>query len=220
MKIAIEIAYTSGDMSFKAGDAVAIIGIFVAFVSFLFAIFQYMKTQSWKKEEYCANEFEKMFESISWDAFLMLDNPRVKREMLSDESQGLTKIDDITQYMAARALIHHKHAIGNDSDQDIMIRNCFDDLIYRAGRFHTLIKLRLINKNSFDNHLAYLFELLNDDQDEKHLKRNLMIYIDDYHLVNAQKLLAPHIKDTTPVEILKEFLNNEIYRGDWNRDTD
>lgn len=204
--------------------AASILGFVGAVVAFSFALFQYRRSEQWKRTEFIACEV-KEFESdpVIQNALLMIDwGHRDLNLFLRPEPKDADFIE-ITREAQWRALLPHTlkwayseyQALGSSKAEpeaeagqkykfsrvETRIRDTYDIFLTRLDRFASYIKSGLISPEELEPFISYWLDAMTkNEHPEKDAawRCTLLTYINYYGYAGVKHLLSSYDKDISP----------------------
>ena len=161
---------------------------FVALLTLVKAIYEYVKAQKWKKAEFLAKEVKEFYANVDvQNALLMLDWNEIEIEIPIGEQDSFVFNDK----MFKSALIPHQ--IKEDfTSEETKIRLTFDEFLFKFGMFQNYVDSGLIKSEDLRPYFNYFIDLMGDlSQNRKHADclKQLWIYIVFYNFIPVIKLL-------------------------------
>lgn len=130
----------------------------IAAIGVVKALFEYTKAQKWKKAEFLAKEIKEFHADENVQrAFLMLDWNLVDIKLFDGEIDGKKQFA-FNDTMFFNALKHHDEA--NFTVEEAIIRQIFDDFLFKLGMFQSYIDSKLVTKTDVENYLIYWINLI------------------------------------------------------------
>jgi len=161
--------------------------------AFLVGLWQYRRSQQWKRAEWVAQEMKELLgdpvvqaalQMIDWGSRRVLLFPH--RECFEDRFVEVT--DDAVQ----RALIHHE-VHGPFTDQEIAIRDAFDRLLDGFERLESYAATGLVSDSDIYPYLSYwAVEITRAKSGDPNADRVVQLrqYMRDYGFLGADRLLC------------------------------
>lgn len=135
----------------SAGDAVALP---LAIISALFAVFQWNKSQIWKRKEFAYQHFEKLQNDIAFRlATGMIDWERNFR--LDQQSREVGQFFRSTNSALIHALRIHGRSDQKFSDEESVVRDIFDSFLGHFEMTCDMINSGLIKYSDVQPYLSY-----------------------------------------------------------------
>ena len=172
--------------------------------AFAAGLWQYRRSQQWKRAEWVAAEMRTFFDDPRiMNALHMLDWNRRELPLLLSTSPN-SQSSSFT-YTAGQLL----HALTSPTNpqqrpykpEESCIRDCFDRLLDALERFESFINARLIEQADLAPYLAYWMRLLGDRNNGRkspEVMDRLWTYIADYRFSGVQSVLRRFGYDITP----------------------
>jgi hypothetical protein len=183
------------DFLVKYKDAFTSIGTIIALAIFAFGLYQFWRSERWKKNEFIAKAFRDMADDLACQrAMLMLDWDEREINFGSHEEPKKQK------YKRAMLIDALRTRNLNLTELEMDIRDTFDRFFYFISLFERALQNRLISEQSVYPYLAYWIALLqgnrllleNNEKDKEENKKvvdQIRHYVETYHFVDVQKLL-------------------------------
>jgi len=171
-----------------ATEWVKILGAIGVFIT---GLWQYTKAQRWKRREFIATQV-KQFESDKKIqlAMTMLDWNNRELYFPSDTHDKSIALRVDTDLLCS-ALLPHEEAQSYSQEEE-MIRDCFDHFLDMLGMFWNFIDARLISKAELEPYIQYWIRLVSGEMTGWHgpqLSYLLLNYIRVYNFTGAQRLI-------------------------------
>jgi hypothetical protein len=140
------------DPNVKVTEAIQVSGALVAFV---IALWQYIKSQRWKRAEFVAGEVKSFLDDIAVKTVLtMLDWGQREIQLYrydDDASREGVLVD--RPLLSSALMIHVEH--GPFSREEAAIRDIFDRFLSGLERFESFIEAGLVSERDFVPYLHY-----------------------------------------------------------------
>jgi len=202
----------------------------VTLIVLLAGLFQYRKTQLWKRAEFVATEMKAFFADpevrkatimIDWATrrINLLNSPNTMQEswpIVSRETQVYALLPhDLVRDVATSTDHERSEAISGGeltfNLYEAAIRDCYDRLFDGLERFANYIDIGLVSKYDLEPYLGYwVRDIASDGADESEWRWTcmLMVYINVYNFTGVQKLFKLYDKDIAyRSKRLEELLN-------------
>lgn len=174
-------------------DWATLLGVVVSLSLLLNGLFQYAKSQRWKRAEFLAHEM-KEFESKPRvrNVMTMLDWTARKIELFPDR-EGEQKWETVTDNIVAKALEYH----GSRKPQlysavEVAIRDSFDDFLDGLERMDTFLKSGLVSVKDLKPYLKYWIDIIGDPEDKrksKNARDQIWSYLENYGYQGVRDLI-------------------------------
>ena len=186
-------------MLINTGNWIALLGISGGIIAFITGFIQYIKAQRWKRAEFVAKEI-KEFESKQAIkvAFQMLDWNVREYELYTKEKKSTEQKILIDDDKLISALVLHIDKKSYFTDEEIFIRDIFDQLLDAFERFEHFIQSGLVSQEDFRPYLIYWIEIMGDmdcRRKPKQFYESLWSYIDFYGYYGVQKFFSRYSYD-------------------------
>jgi hypothetical protein len=166
-------------------DTFTIIGAVIASAIFIVGLFQFWRSERWKKNEFIAKSFRDM-----------IDDPACQRAMSMLDWDG-REINFWSHDRVQSQYCNYKLVVSalrtddlNFPEVEMNIRDTFDRFFSFISLFESALKNRLIDKKSVHAYFSYWIQLL---RGERHLPANLVtqiaVYIENYGFADVRKFL-------------------------------
>jgi hypothetical protein len=147
--------------------------VIVALAGLFKAVIEYTKAQKWKKAEFLAKEIKEFFADKNVQrALLMLDWNIIHIKLFEGEIENKTKFE-FKDVMIESSLRHHTETYF--TPEESIIRQTFDDFLFKLGMFQNYIDSKLISKKDIEPYLGYWINLIGDlslnRKQEQHFKQ-------------------------------------------------
>lgn len=181
------------------GNWIAILGVSGGLIAFITGLIQYMKAQRWKRAEFVAKEI-KEFESKQAIkvALKMLDWNVREYELYTNEKKLDKQKISIDDSKLISALVPHTYNGSGFTDEEVYIRDIFDQLLDAFERFEHFIQSGLVGQEDFRPYLIYWIKIMGDmdsGRKPKQFYERLWSYIDFYEYYGVQKLFNRYSYD-------------------------
>jgi hypothetical protein len=153
-------------------DLIGVIIPLIGISSLTWGIISYNQQNKWKKLEFIAGKF-KEFE----------DNPKIKNALLMlDWPSRIIKFDELKNENNKEGYLEFDIKLleesfqlpsGKWSDENIVIRDCFDELLTALDRFNLYVETKLITKEDLKLYLIYWLQLINNFEGHPNTKSDL-----------------------------------------------
>ena len=178
------------DLTIKLSEFIT---IFCTIIAFIIALFQYRKTQKWKRSEFVyqlITDFKNDFNVRR--GLLILDWNRVPLPLKDNEikDEKFFLYDDEMLISALRFHLN-KEEFEGFNQKDLIIRLILDDFFDKLGMFNIYIKKGLIKKNDIVSYLSYWIEIIADNNNTSksfNTRKLILDYIDNYKFTEVGKL--------------------------------
>ncbi|MEI6949619.1 hypothetical protein V9K67_20700 [Paraflavisolibacter sp. H34] len=153
------------------------------------ALIEYTKAQRWKKAEFLAKEVKEFFaDNDVQRALLMLDWSIVDIPLFENEIEDKKKFS-FNDLMLVTALRHHNETYF--TDEETIIRQTFDEFLFKLGMFQNYIDSKLITKKDIEPYLSYWINLIGNidlERKDEQCFRQLWRFINYYDYKPVIKL--------------------------------
>ncbi len=170
---------------------------------FFIGIRRYIKEQTWKKNEFVANEI-KLFASDSMvrNAMYILDWGARYIQLFPDKQNYDDRFAKVDRPILKKALQFHSLRIlekGNErfTRTEITIRDTFDHFLSYFERYYQFIEAGLLSEKDLKPYLNYWIETLSTDMEED-VRNVIYHYINSYGFSGTQQLFKRFGKDISP----------------------
>lgn len=156
---------------------------FLAILTFVKAIIEYVRVQKWKKSEFLTKEIKEFFgnEDVSMICKLLDWNAR---KVIIDGNE--LKIND--SFLESALLTHRKKA--KFTPEEAIIRDKFDYFFDRLSYFNIYIENGLVDETETMKYLSYYLEILAiPGRKDSKLVEIFQEYISYYEYVNVETLI-------------------------------
>ena len=156
----------------------------LAIVTFIKAVFEYVKGLNWKKSEFLTKEIKDFLNDPKIKSVcLMLD---YNKRFIEINSKS-TKIDD--DFLIQALKTHEEKQIF--TPEEAFVRDLFDDFFDKLGFFNIYIKQDLVNRKEVNEYLQYYMDIVcKPGRKPKELVDIFTNYIEYYDFKNAKELLT------------------------------
>lgn len=194
----------SADCSVIADTILKSLALFGAVLAFAVGIWQYHRSQLWKRAEWVAQEMKELLsDPIVQAALLMIDWGKKRRiplyPNLPEESNRYTLLDDDKIAQALRISADSNDNFGNDEAD---IRAAFDRLLDGIERFNAYVETGLISETDLNPYLGYWARKICDTATSPPQQRilNLHLYMEKYRYIGAFSLLKRLYASQTSIQ--------------------
>lgn len=179
-----------------------------ALLLFFIGIKRYIIEQTWKRNEFVANEI-KVFTSDSMvrNAMYILDWGSRYIQLFPDKENYNDRFVKVDRQILKKALQYHDLRIKEDGKErftttEVAIRDTFDHFLSYFERFNQFIEAGLLTKKELQPYLIYWINSISNDMEED--ARNVIYhYIKSYGFSGTQKLFSQFDKDIIPKTDIK-----------------
>lgn len=199
-------------------DQVAALGLLGAVIAFFIGLWQYNRSQRWKRKEWVAEETRRFLTDPSVRQALLMIDWWERRVVLfpnhADPAMRVARVDDDT---VARALLHHK--LGQPFNPlEAAVRDVFDEFLDGLARMQQFVTAKLIRQEDLTPYLEYWIERVGrlDGGGKPNARlRQLHQYIQDYKFKDVVTLLNAygHVLRTQPSSEIERLAH--LDRSDW-----
>jgi transketolase len=177
-------------------------------VLFFIGYCRYSKSQTWKKNEFVANEI-KDFNSNTMvrNTMYMLDWNKRFIELFPDKPEYNERFVRVTRATLRSALLTHKIK-ANFKKEEVAIRDHFDCFLDYFEKFQQFIEAGLISKDELRPYLKYWIKRIGDDM-ESDVKNTIHHYINEYGYNGVQELFSEFGQDIIPKTRVESCLVRE-----------
>ena len=177
---------------------------------------RYIKAQTWKKNEFVANEIknfnnDKMVRNTRY----MLDWGKRYIELFPDKPEYNEKFARVTRATLKSALQSHRIK-ETFTKVEVAIRDHFDCFLNYFEKYQQFIEAGLISEKELEPYLRYWIKTISDDI-ESDVKNTIHHYINEYGYPGVQQLFKGFGKDIipkTPIETCR--FNTEVEKENSN----
>ena len=186
---------------------VSILGFGGTITALLFGVFQYRRSERWKRAEFVAKEI-KEFESdpIVRNALLMIDWGVRKINLNFVPNEQFDNYVGVTREMQRKALMPHSFKTIDDSEAcnddpegpvrgftsvEALIRDTYDTLLDHLERFDNFVRSGLVSKEEFEPYLIYWLQSMTANEGSKEdraWRLTLLTYISFYRYSGVKHL--------------------------------
>ncbi len=146
--------------SFTFDNIIKFLTLAVGVVGLFKVLLEYTKAQKWKKAEFLAKEVKEFFADANIQrALLMLDWNIIDIPLFENEIEN-KKSFLFKDEMLINSLKHHDETYF--TDEESIIRQTFDDFLFKLGMFQNYIDSKLISKKDVEPYLSYWINLIGD----------------------------------------------------------
>ena len=185
------------------------------FTLFIVGFRRYFKEQTWKKNEFVANEIKEFNADIKVrNTMYMLDWNKRYIELFPDKPDYKDRFVRVTRDTLKSALQSDKIK-GKFTKDEAAIRDHFDNFLDHFEKFQQFIEAGLITTKELEPYLRYWIKRISDDI-EPDVKNTIHHYINEYGYTGVQeffKKFGKNIIPTTPLEscffIIEEQVTDE-----------
>ncbi len=190
---------------------VSILGFGGTITALLFGLFQYRRSEKWKRAEFVAKEI-KEFESdpVVRNALLMIDWGVRKINLNFVPNEQFENYTEVTREMQRKALMPHscktvKDSEASDDDAEgpvrgftsveALIRDAYDTLLDHLERFGNFVRSGLVSKEEFEPYLIYWLHSITANEGSKEdraWRLALLTYISFYQYSGVRHLFKVH----------------------------
>lgn len=175
--------------------AMALVG---ATLAFLIGLLQYRKAQTWKRNEWLAQEMESFFDDPRVAAALrMIDYGERRIELYPSRRKEAERFLLLRDDDVAKALEHHSVRYHRDdrgfTDDEATIRDTFDHLLGRLERIQSFVQSGLLTYRDIRPYLSYwATNVINATADDPTVDRIVQLrrFITGYGYSGVQTLFA------------------------------
>jgi hypothetical protein len=178
---------------------VSILGFGGTITALLFGVFQYRRSERWKRAEFVAKEI-KEFESdrVVRNALLMIDWGVRKFNLNFVPNEQFENYIEVTREMQRKALMPHSSKAIDDSEAsacdgdgpvrgftsvEALIRDTYDVLLDHLERFGNFVRSGLVSKEEFEPYLIYWLQSMTSTEgsrEDRSWRLALLTYISFY----------------------------------------
>ena len=211
---------------------VSILGFGGTITALLFGVFQYRRSERWKRAEFVAKEV-KEFESnpVVRNALLMIDWGVRKVNLNFVPNEQFDNYIEVTREMQRKALMPHPYKTIDDSEcsgddpegpvrgftsVQALIRDAYDALLDRLERFGNFVRSGLVSKEEFEPYLIYWLQSMTANEGSKEdraWRLALLTYISFYRYSGVKHLFKVYGMAVEPggatYEGIKKSLDND-----------
>jgi len=211
---------------------VSILGFGGTITALLFGVFQYRRSERWKRAEFVAKEV-KEFESdpVVRNALLMIDWGVRKINLNFVPNEKFDNYIEVTREMQRKALMPHPYKTIDDSDVscddpegpvrgftsvEALIRDAYDTLLDHLERFGNFVRSGLVSKEEFEPYLIYWLQSMTANEgskDDRAWRLALLTYISFYRYSGVKHLFKVYGMAVEPggatFEAIKKSLEND-----------
>jgi len=215
---------------------VSILGFGGTITALLFGVFQYRRSERWKRAEFVAKEV-KEFESdpVVRNALLMIDWGVRKINLNFVPNEKFDNYIEVTREMQRKALMPHPYKTIDDSDVscddpegpvrgftsvEALIRDAYDTLLDHLERFGNFVRSGLVSKEEFEPYLIYWLQSMTASEgskDDRAWRLALLTYISFYRYSGVKHLFKVYGMAVEPggatYEAIKKSLENDAIAG-------
>jgi len=197
---------------FKDGQKNAIT-LAAGFLAFIVGLFQYRKSQAWKKIEFLAQEYKAFNEDRYVQRVMyLLDYPISNFQLFADENIEVFSTSNYKTLTGDRIIVQCNYsivseALSNKYDDEVIeqfdskaniIRLSFDKFLYKLGLFQKYIDAGLITVEDLQPYFQYWIEVIKRPKNQKlknneegyvKMKRELIRFMYKYNYPALNKLL-------------------------------
>ena len=186
---------------------VSILGFGGTITALLFGVFQYRRSEKWKRAEFVAKEI-KEFESdpVVRNALLMIDWGARKINLTLVPDQQFENFVDVTREMQRNALMPHPCKTIDDSETstgdadgpvrgfnsvEALIRDAYETLLDHLERFGNFVRSGLVSKEEFEPYLIYWLQAMTADEgtrEDRSWRLALLTHISFYQYSGVRHL--------------------------------
>jgi hypothetical protein len=136
--------------------AVALVGVSIAFVV---GLFQYRKSQRWKRAEWVAQEMQAFFSDPAVNSALRLLDWSTRRvDLFPDRQDPAQRFVVVRDDDLAKALARHSDRPEGFTDVEAALRDLFDHFLDRLERINSFVEARLVSLRDVRPYLDYWAE--------------------------------------------------------------
>jgi len=156
---------------------------FLAILTFIKAIIEYVKVLKWKKSEFLSKEIKEFYSDKDINLVCKLLDWNSRKVELNGE---IVKVDD--NFLESALLTHRKKA--KFSEQEAILRDKFDYFFDRLSYFNIYIENNLTSEKETLRYLSYYLDILvNTGRKDDKLVKMFNEYVDYYEFTNVRVLL-------------------------------
>jgi hypothetical protein len=180
---------------------------------FIIGFKRYVKEQTWKKNEFVANEIKDFQnDKMVRNTMYMLDWGKRFIELFPDNPVYEQRFVKVTRNTLKLALQPHPIK-GKFSRIEVAIRDNFDVFFGYFEKYNQFIEAGLISKKELEPYLRYWIKTISDDI-EPNVKNTIHHYINEYGYIGVQKLFEEYGKNIRPKTPLESCIFNEEEQTD------
>ncbi len=177
-------------------------------VLFFFGYYRYSKSQTWKKNEFVANEIRDFNSNkMVRNTMSMLDWNKRYIELFPDRPEYKERFFRVTRATLRSALLSHKIK-EKFKKEEVAIRDHFDCFLDYFEKFQQFIEAGLISKKELKPYLKYWIKRIGDDI-EPNVKNTIHHYINEYGYSGVQELFREFGQDILPKTPVESCLVSE-----------
>jgi len=208
---------------------VSILGFGGTITALLFGVFQYRRSEKWKRAEFVAKEI-KEFESdaVVRNALLMIDWGVRKINLNFVPNEQFENYTEVTREMQRKALMPHACKTIDDSDAsngdgegpvrgfssvEALIRDAYDTLLDYLERFGNFVRSGLVSKEEFEPYLTYWLQSMaanEGSKEDRAWRLALLTYISFYRYSGVRHLFRVYGMDIEPDGATYMALRNSL----------
>lgn len=171
----------------STGEWLSLVGLLGAATAFFIGLWQYGRSQKWKRAEFLASEFRTFAASPFVDrALLILDYPERKMTL---QRRGFP--DDVVEHVvdgpvvikALRVVTGHDNSDVRFAPHEVAIRDSFDAFLDGVSLFSRYLENGIVTRADLRSHLEYHMDIIYDAQSER-LAPAVQKVIQDYIVAN------------------------------------
>lgn len=180
-----------------------IIGGAGALLLFFIGIQRYIKEQTWKRNEFVANEIKQFTSDIMVrNAMYILDWGSRYIQLFPEKPNYSDRFVKVDRNILNKALQYHKLRIkeeGKDrfTETEVAIRDTFDHFLSYFERFHQFIQAGLLTKKDLEPYISYWIKSISNGMEES-TRNAIYHYIQSYGFTGTQNLFKKFGKDILP----------------------
>ena len=158
----------------------------VAILTLVKAIYEYTKSQKWKKSEILTREIKEFFNDPRIKSFCQILDWNYREVEIDGEK--ILIYDDLL----CNALSTHNDK-PNFSRDEAKIRDLFDYFLDRLSYFNFYINNDLVNEDEVFGYLSYYLDIMTKDgRKPKEVIMSFNLYIDYYNFNNVKDLIVKY----------------------------
>ncbi|RPH33075.1 MAG: hypothetical protein EHM93_06560 [Bacteroidales bacterium] len=150
------------DLTISFSDTLTIMG---AIAAFIIALYQYKKSQRWKRAEFVYQLITSFKDDFNVKrAFRILDWNRIDIPLLENEIEGKNNFWFDDELFVSSLRVHFEMNKDEDgfSDEEAIVRLITDDFLDKLGMFYHYINKGLISKDDVQTYLIYWIRIIAD----------------------------------------------------------
>jgi hypothetical protein len=176
-----------------ASDWIALFGVISGIIIFSVGLVQYSSAQQWKRAEFVANEIKEFRSQLGIrNAMAMLDWSERPMELFPERQEAEARHILFTDALLKSALtIDTLYEGPRYTDEEIRIRDDFDEFFVYLGKFEQFIQAGLVNSKDFRPYLYYWIKRIGEADSgwkKPEVIKTIWIYIDYYNFQAVQSL--------------------------------